>query len=77
MFESVTDAQTFKNEGPIRSGQKPNAAFPPTPMMLQIKFGCNRLLVEEIFVFESVNGRTYAQTHARTPVRLPFYKLTL
>ena len=27
---------------PIRSGSKPNTAFPPTPMMLQIKFGCDR-----------------------------------
>ena len=27
---------------PIRSGQKPNAAFSPIQMMLWIKFGCNR-----------------------------------
>ena len=26
---------------PIRPGPKPNAAFPPTPTMLQIKFGCD------------------------------------
>ena len=25
----------------IRSGQKPNAANPPPPMMIQIKFGCD------------------------------------
>ena len=30
-------------------------------------------LVSEIFMFESVNGRT----HARTPAQVPYYKLTL
>ena len=27
---------------PIRSGQNSNAAFPPTPMMLLLKFNCDR-----------------------------------
>ena len=27
---------------PIQSGPKPNAAFPPIPMMLLLKFDCDR-----------------------------------
>ena len=38
----------------------------PSLMMLQIKFGCNRPMVAEIFMFESVNGRTDACTDGRT-----------
>ena len=35
-------------------------------MMLQIKFGCNRPVVSEIFMFESVDARTDARTDGRT-----------
>ena len=51
----------------IRPGPKPNAAF---PSMMLIVIG---LVVLEIFKIESVNART----DARTPARLPYYKLTL
>ena len=60
----------------IRPGPKPNAGFPP-PQMLQIKFGCNRPLVLEIFMFEIVNGHTDTHTDTRTPARVLSYKLTL
>ena len=56
----------------IWSAPKPNAVFPPTPMMLQIKFGCNRPIgLGDIHVWKC--GRT----DARTPARVPSYKLTL
>ena len=44
----------------------------PTPMMLQIKFGCNRPAgLGDIHVWKC--GRT----HGRMPARVPSYKLTL
>ena len=56
----------------IWSASKPNAAFSPTPMMLQIKFGCNRPAgLGYIHVWKC--GRT----DGRTPALVPFYKLTL
>ena len=33
-------------------------------------------LVSEIFMSESVNARMDGRTHARTPARVPSYKLT-
>ena len=44
-------------------------------MMLQIKFGCNRPAgLGDIHVWKC--GRTHGQTDARTPARVPSYKLT-
>ena len=44
---SLVVKDPFKNKGAraifrhlIRSGRKPNAAYAPTPMMFQLKFGC-------------------------------------
>ena len=48
----------------------------PIPMMLQIKFVCNRPAgLGDIHVWKC--GRTDAHTDARTPARVPSYKLTL
>ena len=56
--------------------RRSRAANSPTPMMLQIKFGCNRPAgLGDIHVWKC--GRTHARTHGRTPARLPSYKLTL
>ena len=52
----------------IRAGPKPPAAFPPTPMTLQMKFGCDRLngpLIGEILMFESVYRQTDRLTDRR------------
>ena len=43
----------------IRSDLKLHAAVPP--MMIQLKFDCDRSLVAEIFMFESVDERTDGQ----------------
>ena len=55
----------------------------PHPIMLQMIWFdliTIRLLVSEIFMFESVDtstdGRTHGRTDARTPARVPSYKLT-
>ena len=48
----------------------------PTPMMLHIKFDCNRPAgLGDIHVWKC--GRTHARMDARTPARVPSYKLTL
>ena len=48
----------------------------PTPMMLQIKFGCNRPAgLGDIHVWKC--GRKHGRTDGRTPARVPSYKLTL
>ena len=55
---------------------KTYCSLSPTPMMLQIKFGCNWPAgLGDIHVWKC--GRTHARTDARTPARVPSYKLTL
>ena len=39
-------------------------------MMLQIKFGCDRPLAAEIFMFESVDGHTDMDTRSMGKLRL-------
>ena len=63
---------------------KTYCSLSPTPMMLQIKFGCNRPAgLGDIHVWKCgrthgrTHGRTDGRTDARTPARVPSYKLTL
>ena len=61
----------------IRSGPKPNAAFPHPNDASDKNLIAMGLLVAKIFRSESVDGHTEAHKDGRTPARLPFYKLTL
>ena len=53
-----------QSSDPIRPGTLCSQS--PTPMMLQMKLMTIGQLVSEIFMFESVDGRTDGRTHGRT-----------
>ena len=56
---------------------KTYCSLSPIPMMVQLKFDCDRPAGCGNINIESVNTRADVHTHGRTPARLVYYKLRL